>query len=104
MFLTNILLRKGIPGRQWIGKYRRPRQVTWTMKQSMIKRLEIEAETEYWISRPYMTKEQEYRHDAERKNREYEEMKAMKRANFPEHKYLQDHLNHLNVTKKWTMS
>ncbi|XP_077138436.1 large ribosomal subunit protein mL63 [Ranitomeya variabilis] len=104
MFLTNLLLRKGIPGRQWIGKYRRPRVVSWGMKQSMIKRLEVETETEYWISRPYMTKEQEFRHDAERRYREIGEEYALKRANFPEHKYLQDHLNHLNVTKKWTMS
>ncbi|XP_044129652.1 ribosomal protein 63, mitochondrial [Bufo gargarizans] len=104
MFLTNILLRKGIPGRQWIGKYRRPREVTWTMKQSMIKRLETEAETEYWISQPYMTKQQEFRHAAERKRRHLEEKRAMTLAHFPEHKYLQDHLNHLNVTKKWTVS
>ncbi|XP_056424218.1 ribosomal protein 63, mitochondrial [Hyla sarda] len=104
MFLTNFLLRKGIPGRQWIGKYRRPREVTWNMKQSMIKRLEIEAETEYWISRPYMTKEQEFRHAAERKHKQYLELKAKQEANFPDHKYLQDHLDHLNVTKKWTMS
>ncbi|KAG9484373.1 large ribosomal subunit protein mL63 [Eleutherodactylus coqui] len=103
MFLTNIL-RKGIPGGQWIGKYRRPRKVTWHAKQAMIKRLEIEAETEYWISRPYMTKDQEFRHAVERRLACFEEVKAAKRANFPEHKYLQDHLNHLNVTKKWTMS
>ncbi|XP_075056856.1 large ribosomal subunit protein mL63 [Mixophyes fleayi] len=104
MFLTNMLLRKGIPGRQWIGKYRRPRVVTYQMKMSMIKRLEIEAETEYWISRPYMTKQQEHRHAAERRNREFYELKARQVAKFPEHKYLEDHLNHLNVTKKWTIS
>ncbi|KAM4771770.1 large ribosomal subunit protein mL63 isoform 1-T2 [Rhinophrynus dorsalis] len=104
MFLTNILFRKGIPGRQFIGKYRRPRQVTWQMKRSMIKRLEIEAETEYWISRPYMTKEQEYGHAAERRLKEKESIKQKRIFNFPEHKYLTDHLNHLNVTKKWTTS
>ncbi|XP_063774331.1 large ribosomal subunit protein mL63 [Pseudophryne corroboree] len=104
MFLTNVLLRKGIPGRQWIGKYRRPRVVTWNMKRSMINRLEIEAETEYWISRPYMTKDQEHGHAAARRYTEFQELKARQMANFPEHKYLQDHLNHLNVTKKWTIT
>ncbi|KAM5163208.1 large ribosomal subunit protein mL63 [Mantella aurantiaca] len=103
MFLTNILLRKGMSGRQWIGKFRRPREVTWTMKEKMIKRLEIEAETEYWLSRPYMTKNQEYRHAAERRQRQYEEVKAQKQAKFPPHKFLSDHLNHLNTTKKWTI-
>ncbi|KAM9316848.1 large ribosomal subunit protein mL63 [Gastrophryne carolinensis] len=102
MFLTNILLRKGIPGRQWIGKYRRPRVVTQDIKSRMIKRLEIEAETEYWISRPYMNKQQEFRHAAERRQRQYAEMKAQKQANFPPHKFLSDHLDHLNTTKKWS--
>ncbi|XP_018410423.1 PREDICTED: ribosomal protein 63, mitochondrial [Nanorana parkeri] len=103
MFLTNIL-RKGISGRQWIGKYRRPRVITWCMKKNLTERLAIEAETEYWISRPYMTKDQEFRHAAERRQRQYEEVKAQKRANFPPHKYLGEHLNHLNTTKKWTIS
>ncbi|XP_053314780.1 ribosomal protein 63, mitochondrial [Spea bombifrons] len=103
MFLTNILLRKGIPGRQWIGKYRRPRQVTWQMKRGVIRRLEIEAENEYWISRPYMTKEQERGHATQRRMERFEALKNMQVANFPEHKYLEDHLNHLNVTKKWTL-
>ncbi|KAG8443598.1 hypothetical protein GDO86_008951 [Hymenochirus boettgeri] len=102
MFLTIVLLRKGIPGRQWIGKYRRPRQVTWGMKQSMAKRLEIEAENEYWISQPYMTKEQECGHAAERRQKEWEALKNLQKSNFPSHKYIADHLNHLNVTKKWS--
>ncbi|KAE8600559.1 hypothetical protein XENTR_v10013310 [Xenopus tropicalis] len=104
MFLTNILFRKGIPGRQWIGKYRRPRPVTWQMKRNMIERLEVEAETEYWISRPYMTKEQEYGHAAGRRLKEWEVIRDSRVANFPSHRFLQDHLNHLNVTKKWSMS
>ncbi|CAI9550582.1 unnamed protein product [Staurois parvus] len=102
MFLTNVL-RKGIGGRQWIGKYRRPREVTWCMKNNMLKKLEIEAETEYWISRPYMTKQQEFRHATERRQRQFEELKAQKRAKFPPHKFLADHLDHLNTTKKWTI-
>ncbi|KAM3605995.1 uncharacterized protein V6R79_008760 [Siganus canaliculatus] len=67
MFLTLALLRKGIPGKQWIGKYRRPRQITWQMKRNTLKHLEREAENEYWISRPYMTQEQERGHAAELK-------------------------------------
>ncbi|XP_040205829.1 ribosomal protein 63, mitochondrial-like [Rana temporaria] len=103
MFLMNILLRKGIGGRQWIGKYRRPRKVTWCMKNNMIRRLEIEAKTKYWISRPYMTKDQEFRHAEERRHRRFEEVKAQKRAKFPPHKYVADHLDHLNTTKIWTI-
>ncbi|XP_053568382.1 ribosomal protein 63, mitochondrial [Bombina bombina] len=102
MFLTNILFRKGIPGRQWIGKYRRPREVTWQMKRAMIRRLEIEVQNEYWISRPYMTVEQEYRHAAQRRAEERKAIICLKEFNFPDHKYISDHLNHLNVTKKWT--
>ncbi|OCT79381.1 hypothetical protein XELAEV_18026194mg [Xenopus laevis] len=95
MFLTNIFFRKGNP-----GKYRRPRSVTWQMKRSMIKRLEIEAEKEYCLSRPYMTKEQKYSHAAERRQKEWEARRNSHVANFPSHKCLQDHLDHLSVTKK----
>ncbi|MEE6474008.1 hypothetical protein FKM82_010246 [Ascaphus truei] len=104
MFLTNILFRKGIPGKQWIGKYRRPRQVTWQMKAALLKRLEVEAANEYWLSRPYMTKEQEYGHAAERSLQRWQAIKSSRLAKFPDHKYLGEHLDHLNVTKKWNMS
>uniref|UniRef100_A0A671LSM0 Mitochondrial ribosomal protein L57 n=1 Tax=Sinocyclocheilus anshuiensis TaxID=1608454 RepID=A0A671LSM0_9TELE len=67
MFLTLALLRKGIPGKQWIGKYRRPRVVTWQIRRNVMKRLEQEAENEYWISRPFMTQEQEQGHAAQRR-------------------------------------
>lgn len=101
MFLTAALLRNRIPGKQWIGKYRRPRMVSLGMIQRMIKRLEIEAENEYWLSRPYMTGEQEYCHNQERRLAKHEAIKAAERANFHEHKYAAEHLNHLNVSKKW---
>ncbi|GCC23478.1 large ribosomal subunit protein mL63 [Chiloscyllium punctatum] len=103
MFLTAFLLRKGIPGKQWIGKYRRPRQITWQMKRNLIKRLEIERETEYWLSRPWMTVEQERGHAAQRRAERWEAFKNAKSANFPKFKYIEEHLNHLNVTKKWGM-
>ncbi|NXT68677.1 RT63 protein, partial [Chaetops frenatus] len=102
MFLTTVLLRKRIPGKQWIGKYRQPRQVTTSMKQAMIRKLEIEAENEYWLSRPYLTKEQEYKHNTEERRAKWEAFKRSKQAKFPEHSYISDHLNHLNVSKKWT--
>ncbi|NWS72922.1 RT63 protein, partial [Crotophaga sulcirostris] len=102
MFLTTVLLRKRIPGGQWIGKYRRPRAVTLTMKQAMIRRLEIEAENEYWLSRPYLTREQEYKHNTEERRARWEVFKSRTGAKFPEHRYIGDHLNHLNVSKKWT--
>ncbi|MBN3278855.1 RT63 protein, partial [Polyodon spathula] len=104
MFLTVALFKKGIPGKQWIGKYRRPRQVTWQMKRNMIERLEIEAANEYWLSRPYMTREQEQGHASERRLQKWVGIKSSKAANFPQHTFLGDHLNHLNVTKKWTVS
>lgn len=102
MFLTLTLLRKRIPGKQWIGKYRRPRVVTTTMKQAMIRRLEIEAENEYWLSRPYLTRQEECNHNREARVARWEAFKALKSSKFPEHRYMSDHLNHLNVSKKWT--
>ncbi|NXP24036.1 RT63 protein, partial [Scytalopus superciliaris] len=102
MFLTTVLLRKRIPGHQWIGKYRRPRQVTLSMKQAMIRRLEIEAENEYWLSRPYLTREQEYKHNTEERRARWEAIKRLRQSKFIEHRYMSDHLNHLNVTKRWT--
>ncbi|XP_048795298.1 ribosomal protein 63, mitochondrial [Lagopus muta] len=102
MFLTVALLGKRIPGKQWIGKYRRPRTVTITMKQAMIRRLEIEAENEYWLSRPYLTRQEEYNHNKDVRMARWVAFKAMKSSKFPEHRYMSDHLNHLNVSKKWT--
>ncbi|XP_044297445.1 ribosomal protein 63, mitochondrial [Varanus komodoensis] len=101
MFLTIALLRNRIPGKQWIGKHRRPRFVTAVMKSSMIRRLEIEAENEYWLSQPYMTKEQEYRHNEERSYATRKALIIASTSKFPEHKYAAEHLEHLNVTKKW---
>ncbi|XP_036405677.1 ribosomal protein 63, mitochondrial [Megalops cyprinoides] len=101
MFLTLALLRKGIPGKQWIGKYRRPRPVTWQMKRNILLRLEREAENEYWISRPYMSREQERGHAAERRLQNWLDFKHAKASKFPEHKYITDHLSHLNTTKTW---
>ncbi|NXT47807.1 RT63 protein, partial [Pluvianellus socialis] len=102
MFLTTVLLRKRIPGKQWIGKYRRPRAITLAMKQAMIRRLEIEAENEYWLSRPYLTREQEYKHNTEARLAKWEAYKRLVKAKFPDNRYMSDHLNHLNVTRKWT--
>ncbi|KAM9205155.1 large ribosomal subunit protein mL63 isoform 1-T2 [Mergus octosetaceus] len=102
MFLTTVLLRKRIPGKQWIGKYRQPRVVTLSMKQAMIRRLETEAENEYWLSRPYLTQEQEYSHNKEGRRAKWEALKSSLTSKFPEHRYMSDHLNHLNVSKKWT--
>ncbi|KAJ8250496.1 hypothetical protein COCON_G00224180 [Conger conger] len=101
MFLTLMRLGKGIPGKQWIGKHRRPRAVTWQMKRNMLRRLEREAENEYWLSRSYMTPEQEQGHSAERRLNRYLDMKAARTSNFPEHRYIADHLGHLKITKNW---
>ncbi|XP_054240077.1 ribosomal protein 63, mitochondrial [Indicator indicator] len=102
MLLTTVLLRKRIPGKQWIGKYRRPRPVTLSMKQAMIRRLEIEAENEYWLSRPYLTRQQEYKHNTEERRARWEAFKSRIMTKCPEHRYISDDLNHLNVTKRWT--
>ncbi|KAG9268989.1 ribosomal protein 63, mitochondrial [Astyanax mexicanus] len=101
MFLTLALLRKGIPGKQWIGKHRRPRAITWHMKQNFVKHLEREAENEYWISRPYMSLEQEQGHAAARREHIWKNIKSERYTKFPPHKYASDHLNHLNITKTW---
>ncbi|XP_070605876.1 large ribosomal subunit protein mL63 [Erythrolamprus reginae] len=104
MFLTRLLFRNRIPGGQWIGKHRRPRIITTLMKANMIRRLEIEAENIYWLSCPYMTEEQEYRHDEENVFAANQQRIAEERAKFPEHKYASEHLEHLNVTKRWADS
>ncbi|XP_034040155.1 ribosomal protein 63, mitochondrial [Thalassophryne amazonica] len=102
MFLTLALLRKGIPGKQWIGKHRRPRAVTWQMKRNMLKHLEREAANEYWLSRPYMTPEEEFGHNRERKEQTWLKIKEQSFNKFPPHKYVADHLSHLRITKNWT--
>ncbi|XP_061915550.1 large ribosomal subunit protein mL63 [Entelurus aequoreus] len=102
MFLTLALLRKGIPGKQWIGKYRRPRAVTMAMKRNMVKHLEREAANEYWLSRPFMTKEQEWGHAAERRQQNWQRFKESKISNFPQHKSIADHLSHLQISKTWS--
>ncbi|CAL9687816.1 unnamed protein product [Knipowitschia caucasica] len=102
MFLTLTLLRKGIPGKQWIGKHRRIRPITWQMKRNMVKHLEREAENEYWISRPYLTVEQEVGHAAERRAQNWLKIKEQSFANFPGHKSITDHLSHLRITKTWS--
>ncbi|XP_028676438.1 ribosomal protein 63, mitochondrial [Erpetoichthys calabaricus] len=103
MFLTLALFRKGIPGKQWIGKYRRPRQITWQMKRNLIEKLEVEAENEYWLSRAYMTKEQEKGHATEYRLQRWATLKASQIKSFPGHRHVGDHLNQLNVSKKWTI-
>ncbi|XP_003477440.1 large ribosomal subunit protein mL63 [Cavia porcellus] len=101
MFLTAVLCRGHIPGRQWIGKHRRPRFVSEQAKRNMIRRLEVEAENHYWLSMPYMTAEQEHGHAAERRARAFEAIKAARAAKFPPHRFAADQLEHLNVTRKW---
>ncbi|XP_006832024.1 PREDICTED: ribosomal protein 63, mitochondrial [Chrysochloris asiatica] len=102
MFLTARLCRNRIPGRIWIGKHRRPRTVSFHAKQSMIRRLEIEAENHYWLSMPYLTVEQERGHAAARRAQAFEAIKAASTSKFPPHRFVADQLNHLNVTKKWS--
>lgn len=102
MFLTALLRRNRIPGRQWIGKHRRPRTVSSQAKQNMIRRLEIEAENHYWLSMPYLTAEQEYGHAAERRAAAFEAIKAASMSKFPPHRFVVDQLDHLNVCKKWS--
>lgn len=102
MFLTALLRRNRIPGRQWIGKHRRPRTVSFQAKQNMIRRLETEAENHYWLSMPCLSAEQEYGHAAARRAAAFRAIKAASQAKFPRHRVLVDQLSHLNVTKKWS--
>ncbi|KAI5610908.1 ribosomal protein 63, mitochondrial [Silurus asotus] len=101
MFLTQVLLRKGIPGRQWIGKWRRPRPVSWQMKRNTVERLEREAENEYWLSRPYMSVEQERGHAHARRRHIWENICRTRQDTFCQHKSITDHLQHLNITRTW---
>ncbi|XP_076016494.1 large ribosomal subunit protein mL63 [Genypterus blacodes] len=102
MHLTLALLKKGIPGKQWIGKHRRLRPITWQMKRNTLKHLDREAENEYWISRPYVTPDQEFGNAAERRALSWLKIKETKFLNFPEHKSITEHLSHLNISKNWT--
>ncbi|XP_028323705.1 large ribosomal subunit protein mL63 [Gouania willdenowi] len=102
MFLTLALLRKGIPGKQWIGKHRRPRLITWQMKRNMLAHLEREDQNEYWLSRPFMTKEQEHGHASERRAQDWINIKEAQFKNFPQHKSITDHLSNLRITKTWS--
>ncbi|XP_034164110.1 ribosomal protein 63, mitochondrial [Pangasianodon hypophthalmus] len=102
MFLTLALLRKGIPGRQWIGKWRRPRPVTWQMKRNTVERLEREAENEYWLSRPYLSLEQERGHAHARRTHTWETLRHARQSAFPPHTSITEHLQHLNTTRTWS--
>ncbi|KAB1267642.1 Ribosomal protein 63; mitochondrial [Camelus dromedarius] len=102
MFLTALLRRSRIPGRQWTGKHRRPRPVSDQAKRNMVRRLETETENHYWLSRPYLTAEQEYGHAAARRAAAFEAIKAAQAARFPAHRSLEAQLAHLDVTKKWS--
>ncbi|XP_024606637.1 ribosomal protein 63, mitochondrial [Neophocaena asiaeorientalis asiaeorientalis] len=102
MFLTALLRRGRIPGRQWIGKHRRPRPVSAQAKQNMVRRLEIEAENHYWLSRPFLTAEQERGHAAARRAAAFQALKAAQASKFPASRRLEDQLGHLKVTGKWS--
>ncbi|CAK6442976.1 unnamed protein product [Pipistrellus nathusii] len=101
MFLTALLCRNRIPGRQWIGKHRRPRRVSFQAKQNTLRRLETEAENHYWLSAPFLSAAQEFGHAAARRAAAFEAIKAAKEAKFPQHRRLADHLGHFSVTRKW---
>ncbi|XP_066111005.1 large ribosomal subunit protein mL63 [Saccopteryx bilineata] len=102
MFLTALLRRNRIPGRQWIGKHRRPRTVSFHAKQNVLRRLETEAENHYWLSAPFLSAAQEFGHAAVRRAAAFQAIKAVSEAKFPPHRRLADQLSHLNVTKKWS--
>uniref|UniRef100_A0A2K6PIE0 Uncharacterized protein n=1 Tax=Rhinopithecus roxellana TaxID=61622 RepID=A0A2K6PIE0_RHIRO len=87
-FLTALLCRNRIPGRQWIGEHRRPRFVSLGAKQNMMRRLENEAENHYWLSMLYMTGREAF-----------EALKAAATSKFLPHRFIVDQLDHLSVTK-----
>ncbi|ELR61493.1 hypothetical protein M91_11543 [Bos mutus] len=70
----------------------------------MIRRREREAENHYWLSRPFLTAEQERGHAAARRAAAFEALalKAAQAAKFPAHRRLENQLDHLNVTRKWS--
>uniref|UniRef100_A0A8C6XYG5 Ribosomal protein 63, mitochondrial n=1 Tax=Naja naja TaxID=35670 RepID=A0A8C6XYG5_NAJNA len=89
---------------QWIGKPRRPRVVTPLIKANTIRRLETEAENQYWLSCPYVAKEKEHHHDEENGLASRQQRIAEGSTKFPEHRYASEYLKHLHMTKKWTDS
>lgn len=71
------------------------------MQRNTLKHLEREAENEYWLSRSYMTIDQERGHAAERRAQNWLKIKEAKFNNFPEHKSITDHLSHLKISQTW---
>ncbi|XP_007529537.1 large ribosomal subunit protein mL63 [Erinaceus europaeus] len=102
MFLTALLLRNHIPGRQWIGKHQRPRTVSVHAEEKLRRRLEVEAENQYWLSAPYLTSEQEFGHAAARRALAFQQLREACTSKFPPHRFVRDQLDHLNISKKWT--
>ncbi|XP_066213277.1 large ribosomal subunit protein mL63-like [Saccopteryx leptura] len=102
MFLTMLLRHNRIPGRQWIGKHQRPHTVSFHVKQNMLRSLETKAENHYWLSAPFLSATQEFRHAAVRRAATFQSIKVASEAKFPPHQRLADQLSHLNITKKWS--
>ncbi|CAN0398270.1 unnamed protein product [Lampetra planeri] len=102
MFLS-ALLRMGLPGgRQWAGKHRRPLRVSHNSLLKLRQRLEAEAENEYWLSRAWMSREQESGHMVEFRADEFRALTREKMvARFPPHRFVNDHLQQLNVSRRW---
>ncbi|XP_054749564.2 large ribosomal subunit protein mL63-like [Lytechinus pictus] len=107
MWLTRVLLghrfrSAKVPGVQFIGKHRRFRPITKYMIRNLEERLAVEEENAKHLSRPFLTKEEEYCHAQERRARLKEEFKTVRHfSKAPPNQYIDDHLAHLRVSKKW---
>ncbi|XP_032803661.1 large ribosomal subunit protein mL63 [Petromyzon marinus] len=102
MFLS-ALLRMSLPGgRQWAGKHRRPLRVSYNSLVKLRRRLEAEAENEYWLSRAWMSREQESGHMVEFRTSAFRAFTREKTAaRFPPHRFVNEHLQQLNVNRRW---
>ncbi|XP_070573433.1 large ribosomal subunit protein mL63-like [Ptychodera flava] len=109
MWLTRLLLAhrplgRKVPGLQWTGKHRRPRIITKFMMRNLQKRLEREAENDRLLSRPFLThaeQVEDHKLSSAREQVEIDKIKEARIHTLPEHKTMDTHFDHLNVTRRW---
>eukprot|EP00057_Strongylocentrotus_purpuratus_P018726 XP_011673200.1 PREDICTED: uncharacterized protein LOC105442611 [Strongylocentrotus purpuratus] len=84
------------------SKHRRFRPISKSMIRNVEQRLEVEEENAKHLSRPFLTKEEEYCHAQERRSQLREEYKTVRRfSKAPPNRYIDDHLAHLRISRKW---
>jgi len=108
MFITRALMfyikRKKIPGRLDIGKHQLVKPVTLSMKKAAIAQLCLEKQNFELLQNPYLTEAEEACSVAAESHSLEEYLKlrdAEIREKMLKHRFMDEHLGHLNVTKQW---